>query len=66
MYSEFMKQQIEDCTKPFSNVIPKATIYTLFHSPPAKMDKKHTQAAGVMQNISNHCDANVCFSARSP
>ncbi|MES9879344.1 MAG: hypothetical protein ABW185_00490 [Sedimenticola sp.] len=39
MYSKFVKERIEDCTTPVSDVIPKAKIYTFLHPPPVNLDK---------------------------
>ena len=39
MYSEYVKEWIQDCIAPLSNVIPKANLYTFLHSPPVNLDK---------------------------
>lgn len=39
MYSKFVKEQIEDCTTPLSDVIPKANLYTFLQPPPVNLDK---------------------------
>ena len=63
MYSEFTMQHIE------VKIVQNHSLELSPRQPSIpvsiQMDKKHIQA-GVMQSISNHCDANVCFSARSP
>jgi hypothetical protein len=39
MYSKFVKERIEDCTTPLSDVIPKANLYTFLQPPPVNLDK---------------------------
>jgi hypothetical protein len=39
MYSKFVKERIEDCTTPLSDVIPKAKLYTFLRPPPANLEK---------------------------
>ena len=39
MYSKFVKERIENCTTPLSDVIPKANLYTFLQPPPVNLDK---------------------------
>ena len=39
MYLKFVKERIEECTIPLSDVIPKAKLYTFLQLPPVKLDK---------------------------
>ena len=39
MFSDFVKERIENATKPLSDVIPRAKLYTFSNQPPADLQK---------------------------
>jgi len=63
MYSEFVKERINDCTKTLSDAT-KANIYTFLHPPPVKLGKSTDKLALCKASAGNVTQMFVSLQAR--